>query len=376
MGSPKYGEFSFSKDHGYSGSCGGTSVKGYMRGGAVKGGGRSVNMKRASISEMEHNPSVEKDTTDSWNDDKPVETPNYKRGGMARKYAKGGNVKGDHEPTVMPGKYFTPYSLGGGVEKPTPVPKGRASAYACGGGVESPTPVPTGQRSPYACGGGVESPTPIPATKMQNYKKGGPMRKAAGGPVQGNPANMYGDNVEIRRIARIDGETMHPGSLAAKGYAKGGRFIQSAIKHPGALHRELGVPMGKKIPATKLDRAAHAGGKLGQRARFAETLKGLNHHAQGGRSASIGADKEKYEARGGVMRKAAGGMARMPRMRKMARPMTPTMPASNPMTPMIPIRAQRPVSALNTQMAMPGASPLAATMRRSGNGLARGGRSR
>lgn len=316
MGSPKYGNFSFSKHHGYSGSCGGTSVKGYMRGGAVKGGGRSVNMKRASISEMEHNPSVEKDTTSSWNDDKPVETPNYRHGGSARKYAKGGNVKGDHEPTVKPGKYFTPYNLGGGVEKPTPVPKGRASAYACGGGVESPTPVPKGQRSPYACGGGVESPTPIPATKMQNYKKGGPMRKAAGGPVQGNPANMYGDNVEVRRIARIDGETKHPGSLAAKGYAKGGR------------------------------------------------------------SEGIGADKEKYEARGGVMHKAAGGMAKMPRMRKMSRPMTPTMPASNPMTPMIPIRAQRPVSALNTQMAMPGASPLAATMRRSGNGLARGGRSR
>lgn len=52
-------------------------------------------------------------------------------------------------------------------------------------------------------------------------------------------------------------------------------FIKSAIKHPGALHKELGVPQGKKIPQAKLAKAAKAGGKLGQRARLAETLGGL-----------------------------------------------------------------------------------------------------
>jgi hypothetical protein len=41
------------------------------------------------------------------------------------------------------------------------------------------------------------------------------------------------------------------------------------------LHKELGVPKGEKIPAKKLDKAAKAPGKLGQRARFAETLKGF-----------------------------------------------------------------------------------------------------
>lgn len=50
-------------------------------------------------------------------------------------------------------------------------------------------------------------------------------------------------------------------------------FIQGAIKHPGALHKELGVPMGQTIPAGKLDAAAKKGGKLGQRARLAQTLK-------------------------------------------------------------------------------------------------------
>jgi hypothetical protein len=40
------------------------------------------------------------------------------------------------------------------------------------------------------------------------------------------------------------------------------------------------VPEGKKIPAGKLEKAAHAGGKLGQRARLAQTLKGF-HKARG-----------------------------------------------------------------------------------------------
>lgn len=53
-------------------------------------------------------------------------------------------------------------------------------------------------------------------------------------------------------------------------------WIQGAIKHPGALHRELGVPKGEKIPAKKLEAAAKKGGTLGRRARLAETLKGFN----------------------------------------------------------------------------------------------------
>ena len=56
---------------------------------------------------------------------------------------------------------------------------------------------------------------------------------------------------------------------------KHGKWIQAAIKQPGALHRELGVKAGEKIPAKKLARAARAPGKLGQRARLAETLKGF-----------------------------------------------------------------------------------------------------
>jgi hypothetical protein len=58
--------------------------------------------------------------------------------------------------------------------------------------------------------------------------------------------------------------------------AKHGHWIKEAIRNPGALHKELGVPEGKKIPAKKLAKAAKAPGKLGKRARLAETLEHLH----------------------------------------------------------------------------------------------------
>lgn len=54
------------------------------------------------------------------------------------------------------------------------------------------------------------------------------------------------------------------------------KFIQSAIKHPGALHEDLGVPQGQKIPEAKIEAATHSSNPtIARRARFAETLKGL-----------------------------------------------------------------------------------------------------
>ena len=55
--------------------------------------------------------------------------------------------------------------------------------------------------------------------------------------------------------------------------AKDGKWIQKAIKKPGSLRKSLGIKKGKKIPASKLNAAAKKGGKLGQRARLAKTLK-------------------------------------------------------------------------------------------------------
>ena len=53
------------------------------------------------------------------------------------------------------------------------------------------------------------------------------------------------------------------------------KWIQKAIKKPGALKKALGVKAGEKIPSSKLAAAAKKPGKMGKRARLAETLKGL-----------------------------------------------------------------------------------------------------
>ena len=53
------------------------------------------------------------------------------------------------------------------------------------------------------------------------------------------------------------------------------KWIQKAIKKPGALRKTLGVKAGEKIPSSKLAAAAKKPGKMGKRARLAETLKSL-----------------------------------------------------------------------------------------------------
>ena len=53
-------------------------------------------------------------------------------------------------------------------------------------------------------------------------------------------------------------------------------WVAGAVKKPGALRKELHVKAGEKIPAKKLAAAAKAPGKLGQRARLAQTLKKMH----------------------------------------------------------------------------------------------------
>jgi len=58
--------------------------------------------------------------------------------------------------------------------------------------------------------------------------------------------------------------------------ADGGHWIQKAIKKPGALHRELGVPMGEKIPRKMEIKASHSTNPtLRRRANLALTLNKL-----------------------------------------------------------------------------------------------------
>lgn len=54
------------------------------------------------------------------------------------------------------------------------------------------------------------------------------------------------------------------------------QWIKGAIKHKGALHKELNVPEGKKIPTKKLTKAEHSKNpKLRKRAVLAKTLSKL-----------------------------------------------------------------------------------------------------
>ena len=55
------------------------------------------------------------------------------------------------------------------------------------------------------------------------------------------------------------------------------KWIQKAISKPGALKKQLGVSADKKIPAGKLAVAVKKGGKVGQRARLAMTLRKLKN---------------------------------------------------------------------------------------------------
>lgn len=59
---------------------------------------------------------------------------------------------------------------------------------------------------------------------------------------------------------------------------KSGRWIKGAIKHPGALHRDLGVPHGQKIPDSLLQKAIRGdyGPSTQKRAVLARTLKSFH----------------------------------------------------------------------------------------------------
>ena len=53
-------------------------------------------------------------------------------------------------------------------------------------------------------------------------------------------------------------------------------WIKDAIKHPGALRKQLDIKAGEKIPQKKLKAAEKKGGLLGKRARLAETLRSMH----------------------------------------------------------------------------------------------------
>jgi len=81
-------------------------------------------------------------------------------------------------------------------------------------------------------------------------------------------------NNHLKKLHKI--HTKYGFKLSEEVIEEAEKWIQKAIKKPGALKKQLGVPADEKIPAAKLNAAAKKGGKLGQRARLAQTLKSLN----------------------------------------------------------------------------------------------------
>jgi hypothetical protein len=139
-------------------------------------------------------------------------------------------------------------------------------------------------------------PTPV-RNKMGYQKYGGDVdMMQAGGVVKSQPKRVgpvdpdgAWTKVQERNLPPVNAKTkvslapdkelgatkmMKKGGEIEK--AKGGKWIQKAIKKPGALRAQLGAKKGEPIPASKLAAAAKKGGKLGQRARLAQTLKKMN----------------------------------------------------------------------------------------------------
>lgn len=55
------------------------------------------------------------------------------------------------------------------------------------------------------------------------------------------------------------------------------KFIKGAIKHPGKLHRDLGVPENEKIPAEKMEKARNSKNpQIRKEAALAHTLGGFH----------------------------------------------------------------------------------------------------
>ena len=130
------------------------------------------------------------------------------------------------------------------------------------------------------------------------HKHGGRKGRDMGGPASSAGAN-YVANVPAPPQNRFNFTGQPSPFLGAAGMKKGGKadnWIAGATKHKGALHKELGVPEGKKIPEKKLKKAEHSDNPTERkRADLAVTLKRMNK-ADGGETKSKTSNYDKYWA--------------------------------------------------------------------------------
>lgn len=107
--------------------------------------------------------------------------------------------------------------------------------------------------------------------RVRKYAEGGKVEieikmGGKGKGMRGREVEMEDDDDDMDDMDDMPMKRMKAGGAVPK------NFIQGAIKKPGALRAQMGVKAGETIPKKKLAQAAKAPGKLGQRARFAQTL--------------------------------------------------------------------------------------------------------
>lgn len=79
----------------------------------------------------------------------------------------------------------------------------------------------------------------------------------------------------IHLFPNSNGEPDHDTPIAEE------NWIAGAIKHPGALHADLGVPQGKKIPHAMIVAATHSDNPtIRRRANLALTLKRIGRRSR------------------------------------------------------------------------------------------------
>ncbi len=130
---------------------------------------------------------------------------------------------------------------------------------------------PTGQglKGKTLTGGAMQTKRNVGTQVLETRKKKGGMVKSSAQTSVIRGAQAPGSR-EGSTIKGPKAKGSREGSVIK---AQDGKWIQKAIKKPGALRASMDIKKGKKIPAKKLNAAAKKGGKLGQRARLAKTLK-------------------------------------------------------------------------------------------------------
>jgi len=219
-----------------------------------------------------------------------------KHGGKAKHKAIGGAMNLQPGPVGLAGaRPPVPGAPGMGMGPSIPVRGGRRPIVPIPGQGTAPGSAPMMRKS----GGKAGHPDVAEDKKLiKSMVKAQALKgrsKHADGRAVPMPPNMP-DDIRAARMAAaaasnrsraLPGDDVVSGSYGARpeNRKSGGKtkWIQSAIKHPGALHKALHVPAGEKIPAKKLEKAAHSDNpKLAKQANLAKTLSRM-HRKDGGK---------------------------------------------------------------------------------------------